>query len=199
MRNLNKKPDWQAETMASEEFDVGKRLRIVREAAGLSQRQLAKRSDVSNATISLIEQNRTSPSVGLLKRVLDGVPMSLAEFFGGEETSKQRFFFKADELIEIGSGGISYRQVGRDLSNRSLQVLHEMYAPGADTGEALLSHQSEESGVVIRGRIEVTVNGQSRVLGPGDAYYFDSRLPHRFRNPGDEECEIVSACTPASF
>lgn len=199
MLNLKKKPEWQAEATAAEEFNVGKRLRIVREAAGLSQRQLAKRSDVSNATISLIEQNRTSPSVGLLKRVLDGVPMSLAEFFGGEETSKQRVFFAAEELIEIGSGGISYRQVGRDLSNRSLQVLHEMYAPGADTGEALLSHQSEESGVVIRGRIEVTVNGQSRVLGPGDAYYFDSRLPHRFRNPGDEECEIVSACTPASF
>lgn len=199
MRNLKKKPEWQAEATATEEFDLGKRLRIVREAAGLSQRQLAKRSDVSNATISLIEQNRTSPSVGLLKRVLDGLPMPLAEFFGGEETSKQHVFFTADELIEIGSGGISYRQVGRDLSNRSLQVLHEMYAPGADTGEALLSHQSEESGVVIRGQIEVTVNGQSRVLGPGDAYYFDSRLPHRFRNPGDEECEIVSACTPASF
>src|SRR5690348_9717112 len=108
MRNLKKKPDWQAETTASEEFDVGKRLRIVREAAGLSQRQLAKRSDVSNATISLIEQNRTSPSVGLLKRVLDGVPLSLAVFFGGEEAPKQRFFFKADDLIEIGSGGISY-------------------------------------------------------------------------------------------
>lgn len=199
MRNLKKKPEWQAEAATDDEFDVGKRLRIVREAAGLSQRQLAKRSDVSNATISLIEQNRTSPSVGLLKRVLAGLPMSLAEFFGGEEISKQPFFFKADELMEIGSGGISYRQVGRDLSKRSLQVLHEMYAPGADTGEVLLSHQSEESGVVIRGQIEVTVNGQSRVLGPGDAYYFDSRLPHRFRNPGDVECEIVSACTPASF
>ncbi len=199
MRNLKKKPEWQADAAVVEEFDVGKRLRIVREAAGLSQRQLAKRSDVSNATISLIEQNRTSPSVGLLKRVLDGLPMSLAEFFGGEETAKQRVFFTAEELIEIGSGGISYRQVGRGLSNRPLQVLHEMYAPRAGPGEALLTPQSEESGVAIRGRFEITVNGQSRVLGPGDAYYFDSRLPHRFRNPGDEECELVSACTPASF
>jgi transcriptional regulator with XRE-family HTH domain len=199
MRNLKKKPHWQAEEPIADEFDVGKRLKAVREGAGLSQRQLAKRSDVSNATISLIEQNRSSPSVGLLKRVLDGLPLSLAAFFGGEEAPNQRFFFEAHELIEIGSGGISYRQVGRDLSSRSLQVLHEMYAPGADTGEALLSHQSEESGIVIRGQIEVTVNGQSRVLGPGDAYYFDSRLPHRFRNPGDVECEIVSACTPASF
>jgi mannose-6-phosphate isomerase-like protein (cupin superfamily) len=36
-------------------------------------------------------------------------------------------------------------------------------------------------------------------LEPGDAYYFDSRLPHRFRNVGEEECEVVSACTPPSF
>jgi transcriptional regulator with XRE-family HTH domain len=199
MRNLKKTPEWQALGPGMTDFDVGKRLKAVREAAGLSQRQLAKRSAVSNATISLIEQNRTSPSVGLLKRVLDGVPMSLAAFFGGEESPQQHYFFKADELIEIGSGGISYRQVGRDLSKRALQVLHELYAPGADTGDALLSHQSEEGGVVIRGRIEVTVNGQRRILGPGDAYYFDSRLPHRFRNPGDVDCEIVSACTPASF
>jgi transcriptional regulator with XRE-family HTH domain len=198
MRNLKKRPEWQTEGPGTPDFDVGKRLKAAREAAGLSQRQLAKRSAVSNATISLIEQNRTSPSVGLLKRVLDGVPMSLAAFFGSEE-SPQHYFFKADELIEIGSGGISYRQVGRDLSKRALQVLHELYAPGADTGEALLSHQSEEGGVVIRGHIEVTVNGQRRILGPGDAYYFDSRLPHRFRNPGDVDCEIVSACTPASF
>jgi mannose-6-phosphate isomerase-like protein (cupin superfamily) len=43
------------------------------------------------------------------------------------------------------------------------------------------------------------VGDQRRVLGPGDAYYFDSRLPHRFRNIGEEVCEIVSACTPPSF
>jgi len=59
--------------------------------------------------------------------------------------------------------------------------------------------EAYKRGKVGLGQIEVTVNGQSRILGPGDAYYFDSRLPHRFRNPGDEECEIVSACTPPSF
>jgi mannose-6-phosphate isomerase-like protein (cupin superfamily) len=63
----------------------------------------------------------------------------------------------------------------------------------------MLRHESEEGGVVIRGRMEVTVGDQRRVLGPGDAYYFDSRIPHRFRNVGDEECEVVSACTPPSF
>jgi mannose-6-phosphate isomerase-like protein (cupin superfamily) len=53
--------------------------------------------------------------------------------------------------------------------------------------------------VVIRGRIELTVGGATRVLGPGEAYYFASQLPHRFRNVGREACEIISASTPPTF
>jgi transcriptional regulator with XRE-family HTH domain len=180
-------------------FDVGARLRTLREKHELSQRELAKRAGVSNAIISLIEQNRTSPSVGSLKKVLDGLPISLAEFFAMELPSRPQLFFEAAELVEIAGGRISYRQVGRNLEGRALQILHERYAKGADTGEVMLRHESEEGGVVIRGRMEVTVGDQRRVLGPGDAYYFDSRIPHRFRNVGDEECEVVSACTPPSF
>ena len=62
-------------------IDVGTRLRSIRTAFGLSQRELARRAGVTNGLISLIEQNRVSPSVSSLKKVLDGVPMSLAEFF----------------------------------------------------------------------------------------------------------------------
>jgi mannose-6-phosphate isomerase-like protein (cupin superfamily) len=63
----------------------------------------------------------------------------------------------------------------------------------------LLQHNAEEGGVIIRGALEVTVGTVTRVLKPGDAYYFNSNIPHRFRNVGDKECELVSACTPPSF
>ncbi len=179
--------------------DVGTRLREVRLMADLSQRKLAKRAGVTNGTISLIEQNRTSPSVGSLKKVLDGIPMSMAEFFADDLQPRPRLFYSADALVEIAGGAISYRQVGADLRSRALQVLHERYAPAADTGRAMLSHQGEEAGVVVRGVIELTVGAVRRLLGPGEAYYFDSRLPHRVRNPGADECELVSACTPPSF
>ena len=62
-------------------IDVGSHLKAVRTMYGLSQRELAKRAGVTNGTISLIEQNRVSPSISSLKKVLDGIPMSLAEFF----------------------------------------------------------------------------------------------------------------------
>lgn len=179
--------------------DVGQRLGAIRRLHGLSQRALARKCGVTNATISLIESGTVSPSVGSLKRILDGIPIGLAEFFGFPLADQERMFFGADELVEIGEGGISYRQVLPDLTGRSLQILHERYQPGADTGKVPLRHEGQEGAVIIRGRLEVQVGQARRVLGPGDAYYFESNRPHRFRNVGDEVCEVVSACTPPSF
>lgn len=176
--------------------DLGSRLRAIREERGLSQRELARRAGVTNATISLIEKNKSSPSVSSLKKVLDGIPMTLAEFFALELPPADQIFFRAGELPEFSEHGVSFRQLGGDKSRQKLQILRERYAPGADTGETMLSHESEEGGIVLSGRIQITVGDQQRVLGPGDGYYFDSRAPHRFRNVGDEACEIISACAP---
>lgn len=180
-------------------IDVGARLKSVRVVYGISQRELARRAGVTNGLISLIEQNRVSPSVGSLKKVLDGIPMSLSEFFTLDLEAAPKAFYSVDELVEIGNAEVSLRLVAAQRGGRQLSVLHERYAPGAATGEEMLSHRGEESGVVLRGRLEVTVAGNTRVLGPGEAYYFSSNLPHRFRNPGREVCELVSASTPPTF
>ena len=180
-------------------IDVGSRLRSVRISFGLSQRALARRAGVTNGLISLIEQNRVSPSVSSLKKVLDGVPMSLAEFFTLDLSVAPQIFFAAEELVELGNEELSLRLVAAQRPARQLTILHERYAPGAVTGDDMLTHRGEEGGVIVRGRIELTVGGASRVLGPGEAYYFSSQLPHRFRNVGREPCEIISAGTPPSF
>jgi transcriptional regulator with XRE-family HTH domain len=180
-------------------LDVGTHLKAVRQMYGLSQRELAKRAGVTNGLISLIEQNRVSPSVSSLKKVLDGIPMALADFFTLDLASNAQVFFRREELSDIGTANVELRLVGGRLGKRSMSILHERYAPGADTGEEMLTHAGEEGGVIVRGKIEVTVGGESRVLGPGDAYYFKSSLPHRFRNTGREECEIVSSSSPPTF
>lgn len=185
---------------AAPDLDVGNLLRSIRRIYGLSQRELAKRAGVTNGAISLIEQNSVSPTIASLRKVLSGFPISLADFFAGDVPQEPKIFFSADELVRISSGTrVDVRQVGPAIADARLQVLHERYAPGGDTGDDLLSHDGEEAGVIIRGRIEITVGGQTAVLGPGDAYSFDSRIPHRFRNVGGEPGEIVSACTPPTF
>lgn len=181
------------------ELDLGPRLRAVREKAGLSQRALAKRTGVPNSTISLIEAGKVNPSVSALKRILEGIPIALSEFFAYQPEAERKMFYAAEELTEIGKNGVSLRQVGQTLFGRAMMILSETYDIGADTGRTMIGHEAEEGGIVVRGRIEVTVGQDRKVLGPGDAYYFDSRIPHRFRQVGPEPCEIISACTPPTF
>jgi transcriptional regulator with XRE-family HTH domain len=180
-------------------LDVGAHLRAVRTMYGLSQRELAKRAGVTNGLISLIEQNRVSPSVSSLKKVLDGIPMSLAEFFTLDLSASPQVFYRDDELTDLGDRSVSLRLVAARRPNRAMSLMHERYASGADTGSDMLRHDGEEGGVVVRGRIELTIGAETRMLGPGDAYYFTSAIPHRFRNVGSEPCEIISASTPPTF
>jgi transcriptional regulator with XRE-family HTH domain len=181
------------------DVQIGQRLKEIRTRLGLSQRQLARVSGVANATISQIEAGKLNPTVSLLKKVLDGIPISMSEFFSDDVDFAERIFFRANELTEIADGGVSYRQVGTNLHNKSIQLLKECYQPGAGTGRHELRHEGEECGLILSGRLEVTVADQVAVLVAGDAYYFRSDQPHQFRNTGSEPCELISACTPPSF
>lgn len=186
-------------------FDVGTRLREIRVAAGLTQRQLAERAQVPHGQISMIEKNRSSPSVASLRKILGGIPMTMAEFFEPDQGAADRSVFTPAELVDLTSrlyredvepcGKLTFLQVG-DARAHNLQILHEFYAPGADTGPSTLEHVSHEGGVVIAGEIELTIEDEVRILKTGDAYLFDSRRPHRFRNVGDRPAELISACTP---
>jgi transcriptional regulator with XRE-family HTH domain len=180
-------------------IEVGKQLRAVRMAFGLSQRELAKRAGVTNGMVSLIEQDRVSPSIGSLQKILAAFPMTMAEFFTRDMEGQENVVFRADELPDVGTGDIQYCLVAASRHDRKMSILSESYEPKTDTGEDLLTHSGEEGGVVVEGELELTVAGQTWVLGPGDAYYFDSRLPHRFRNTGKAPARIVSANTPPTI
>ncbi|HZF45636.1 MAG TPA: cupin domain-containing protein [Sphingomonadaceae bacterium] len=183
---------------AIENNEVGIRLRTVRERKQVSQRTLAKLAGVPSSTISLIESGRTNPSVGSLKRILSAIGMPLGEFFNLDVTEEGQVYFRRDELIEIGREGVSYRQVGSPGAS-SIQMLYETYQPGAESGRVMLTHEGEEAGVIISGKLEVRVGDKCRLLQEGDAYLFSSLIPHRFRNIGKEPCVVVTACTPPSF
>ena len=89
--------------------DIGSRLRAVREASALSQRALAKNSGISNATISLIESRKLNPSVAVLKRILDGIPMHMSAFFA------------EDAAAAAPDGGPKFRLLADRLAARTEQ------------------------------------------------------------------------------
>ncbi|SPF76781.1 HTH-type transcriptional regulator PuuR [Aliiroseovarius pelagivivens] len=188
-----------------DEFDVGTRLKELRQQFGLSQRQLAEAAGVPHGQISMIERNHSSPSVASLRKILGGFHMSMSEFFEPEAPATQQVFFTPSELRDLTSAlyqdneaaqrMITIKQVG-DAKAHGLQVLQEFYEPGADTGETMIEHEANEGGIVIEGELEITVGEETRVLKTGDSYLFNSREPHRFRNISDRPARVISACTP---
>ena len=176
--------------------NVGARLRFLREMHGLSQRELARRSGLTHATIGAIERDTISPSIGSMLKIVESFPITMSEFFQIDVSSTTQVFFRQEEMPESGSRGISVRQVGHNLKGMPLQLLVERYGPGAETAKAPYSHAGDEGGVVIQGRLEVTVGGSTSILGPGDGYLFSSRLPHKFKNVGDDEAVVVSVNSP---
>lgn len=176
--------------------DVGARMLVVRRLNGWSQRQLAKRAGVPHSAISMIEQGQISPSINSLKKVLDGVPMTLAEFFSLDLDIQIQVFFKRDQISRTESDGITRTWLSSRGKENAVVVVREEYAPGADTGEELLVARGEMIGFVTSGAIEMTVGGEAELQQAGDAFYFERRRPHRFRNLGRESAELFCALLP---
>lgn len=183
-------------------INIGSRLRRARVARRLSQRELARKSGVTNGLISQIEQNLTSPSVASLKRILDAIPISLPAFFAESFDAELPAVYPSgslpaapiDMLFPDADAGVSLRRIGGD-PRKTLSLLHLTLAPGAETGVGTRT-DSDIAGWLLGGGSTLTLRDQTHSLAPGDAFFFDARLPHRFANPQNVEAVILCALAP---
>lgn len=177
----------------------GRRLAEIRQQLGLSQRRVAELSGLTHSAISTIEQDKVSPAIGTLQKLLKVYDLSLSAFFSEPlQSEKPKVVIEADESIEIGSQGVSMRLIHNGAPERTLAMMLETYEPGATTGEKI-RHQGEEIGTLLEGEITLTVDGQRYQLRAGQSYAIDTGLPHSFANLSAQPCRIVSAHTPTTF
>ena len=179
---------------------VGEKLKELRCRRGLSVRELALRSGLSHAAISLIERYKMSPSVDTLGAILETLGTTFTGFFADlPPAMPYNPFYSAAELTEIGVvSAISSKVIGANHPNRHILMLDETFAVGSHSGPAY-THRAQEAGLVIEGAVEVTVGEKTRTLKAGEGYYFDSHHPHRFRNVANQKSRVISAVTPPSY
>mgnify|MGYP001012167622 CR=1 FL=1 len=177
----------------------GRRLSQLRQGMGLSQRRVAELSGLTHSAISTIEQDKVSPAVSTLQKLLKVYGLSLSEFFSEPVIIEPpKVVVNADELIDIGSQGVSLKLIHNGNAGRTLAMLLETYEPGTTTGEKI-RHQGEETGTLLEGEIVLTISGQRYHLQAGQSYVINTANPHSFSNISTQRCRIVSAHTPATF
>lgn len=171
-------------------FPVGARLRVLRQSLGLSQRELARRAGVTNANLSMIEQDKVSPALFTLEKILHALTLDLGDFFAAPETP-QTVCKEADFDLVKRKGGL-FRVMAPRAGDVSANYLARVtvYAQGQLDG-LWLKGQGVVSGIVFNGTLCLMLDGVAHVLESGDGFEFCLNRKVGFINTADIAASMI--------
>jgi transcriptional regulator with XRE-family HTH domain len=174
---------------------VGPRVKALREAEGLSLRDLAERSGVSAPMLSQVERGETSPTLQVAARIASGLHLRLSQLLRLDEQGTVSIV-RARERRAGGAGGHRYEILTPPLPGQRAEVSRHVLAPGAATGgpgdPPMHEPGARETAVVERGALRLLIDGAAHALAVGDCVTFDADLPHHFENDGKEEAVLLA-------
>ncbi|MEO3887689.1 XRE family transcriptional regulator [Nonomuraea sp. B5E05] len=177
---------------------IGARIRELRTVRGLTLAQLAAEAGVSSGLISQVERDLADPSLETLRKIAKVLDLPLFSLFQEPDAAAVAVVRREGRmLVRSPAGGITYTRVSP--GHGRLEVLEGHLLPGGSSAAEPWSHPSEECVLVLRGRLVVEVSGAEHVLEAGDSCSFDSALPHRYLNTGDEPVDFLIVATPPSY
>lgn len=175
---------------------VGQRLRGLRRARGLSLEAMAASTGLSIGFISQIERGLSSPSLRVLALLADTLNIGIGGLFEpaaqDEPDPDPIVVFRKDRPeLQLWRAGITKQLLTPTGGTQGMSLFHMVLKPGASTGEDSFSHEGEEAGLVLAGRLTLVVEARTLHLAEGDSFRFESRRPHRFSNPDAREPTVV--------
>jgi transcriptional regulator with XRE-family HTH domain len=173
--------------------ELGRHVRRLRQAQDLTLAALAEQVGVSPSALSQIERGKSEPSLGTLWRLGNVLQASLFDFFAHDRPAPVDVT-RASERTVVEFDRLRYEAIAVS-ARRTIDLFVLRLEPGTGPVRDLVRHPGEEAGVVLSGRLEVLVAGESHELGPGDGIWFQSTEPHTFAPLGDAPCVSVWADT----
>ena len=175
---------------------LGARVRVLRDAIGISLRELAERSGVSPQLLSQVERGETSPTLTTAERIAAGLDLRLSQLLRIDEGGLEVTLVPAGTARTGGRDGHSYELLTPPLPGQRAEVSRHSLEAGAGTGSAgdpaLHEAGSRETALVERGAVTLICDEVRYALGEGDAVTFDADLPHRFVNESSSQAELVA-------
>jgi transcriptional regulator with XRE-family HTH domain len=172
-------------------------VKALREASGLSLRDLAARSGVSAPMLSQVERGETSPTLTVAARIAAGLELRLSQLLRLDEGSPVTVV-RAGERRRGGNArrGHRFEVMTAAQPGQRAELSRHTLAPGGATGAAddppMHEPGSRETALVERGSLVLICDGRRHALRAGDCVTFDSDLPHHFENPSEEEASFLA-------
>lgn len=181
---------------ATQQSDVGQRVRQLRLESGLSIRALAEASGLSANTLSLIENGKISPSVSTLHRAAHALDIPIAAFFETPSSRKQVVFLPGNQRPHARFEHGAVEDLSTGFASRALHPCLVTLEPHNGSGADPIAHTGYEFVYCLIGRIAYTVDDRRYLLTPGDSLLFESHLPHRWQNEDDTPAQMLLVLAP---
>jgi transcriptional regulator with XRE-family HTH domain len=171
-------------------LNVGEKLKGLRAAKSMSLRLLSQKSGISANALSLIERNKTSPTVTTLMAIAKAFNMGVHDFFSGQDQEKKDF------VISRGVGtqpGTSIEALAPGLKQQNLNPVLVRLTPEEKFRKDLCFHPGDEFVYCLSGEIECEVGGEKIRLAQGDSVTYKAEMPHRLNNvaPAGSQALVV--------
>jgi transcriptional regulator with XRE-family HTH domain len=179
---------------------LGNDLRALRKSKSFTLNELALKVGRSVGYLSQVERGLSSPSIDDLRGLAAALEVPTSWFFMSDEVNPQErgFIVRAGGRRALGTreSGIVEELLSPDLGG-SFEMFRSEFQPGAEMMQPIL-RETEESGYVVSGVLDLWIDDMLFHLHPGDTFRFDHK-PYRWRNPGDQPTVIIWTVSPPVY
>lgn len=177
---------------------IGYKIKELRTQKGLTQEELADRSELSKGFISQVERDLTSPSIATLVDILQCLGTNLEEFFAN--TTSEQVVFKKQDYFEKEDLEL-HNKVEWIIPNAQKNMMEPILLTLEEGGETYPDnpHEGEEFGYVLTGSITICVGNKQYKAKKGESFYFTPNKKHYIKAAGKSGASLLWVSTPPSF
>ncbi len=176
---------------------IGNRIKELRKQNGLTQQELADRSELTKGFISQLERGQVSPSVTTLFDLIECLGTTPSEFF--KEDTTDRVVYRASDYFEKeGEDGTSVQWIVPSAQSRQMEPILVTIPAYTKLNEDT-PHHGEEFGYVFSGRIMIHRGERKYEAKAGESFYYPADKPHYIENQTGRPARFLWVSTPPSF
>ena len=190
-------------------INVGDEIRAIRKARNITLKELSGKAGCSAAYLSRIERGEAKISIDLLSAIGEALKVDPKWFFpsrSGKGNNERNYVVRAESRRPLSrlytrtkeELGFNDEMLSSSLAG-SCYMMQTRFPPGQEKKVSVsegYAYEGEQHGIVIKGQMELILDNEAIILNTGDSFSYPTEIPHRLRNPGNDESVVIITMTP---
>lgn len=171
-------------------FDIGIKIKELRTKAGMSQKELADKVDLTPSFISQLESNQITPSLHSFIQICNVLGVSLSDTLE-KRSEDTKWIIKKEKVFS----NLLYKEIGIKgfgiVKNGAMSGMLIVIEPYAKIKGQVIPAEGKKLLHVLKGDISVIIDGKGEILKSGDSLYLKEEVISLLKNEGGDSAEIL--------